>query len=926
MRLRPTLLLGVGEGGVEVCLHLIRRLKQAGWAPPICRFLLVDRPPLEPRLEALRGQEGPRVTVEWQEVPFSPSPPRRPLGEEGAPYALPFYERLRRIYAQITDLPLLQRLEAQGHRLDTHNADVFLVAALDDGVGSSCFLDVAFLVRASLQDLALDERLHGFLLLPPAFETSPERDARAYAALKELDFLMERSSFSRAYGPALEVRVARRPFDTCFLFDATNERGQSLAAREDLHRLLAEILFVWLTSPLGEALEATLLPLRVPPRFAEGKMGAYGSLGLAGVWFPSRLLQALFARRWGREMLQEMLQEAPEAEAAAEETWRRFLHAWPWWGEEPETLLVLLAAEEQGKSLLLPPAPPPLEGVAPEGWIGVLDRHYSLAEEGEPQGLPEAVTANLQRLSIDLEQSLRQEVRALLDGPMPGPVEAAERWLRRVQEQGERLQTFWKERWQEARRQVGHWSQEREKRRRALAQAIARQPTPMRILGRLWLGWGLGCAMLWATLEALVQRGWLLGPPTLVALFDAGGEVPQTLLLGLLWTLAFLVHGLLWTQAHRRPLTHCRDAYLEGLQNFLRFRLEERLSQAALLLLERFQSSLARSRETLGLFRQRLEKVAEELEAEEKALQEKGARLPFATAEWAVKPEEWEGLYQRWAAERAGPRQAAVERLGPVHQWGRYTSQELKEALVQGGLAWWEALWPEDVEAFLAQSLGPSQWLERVEGWYRAASPLLRFSTVHVRGEGETLSRAWLGMPNPASSLLKERVQGYHGQMEVVASGDAEWIRCLRLHSQLPLYALLPMLRYRQAYERRGFPHLQELPDPFPKGLLVQESPWHLWLVVGVGLGVVSWDEEGFTFLWESFPLRLGRDTPESLEYLRTHPEVAEGLYEAVQERIQRLGPEAVRQRLETFQREAPLSQASRESLQWFLAQLEEVA
>lgn len=108
--------------------------------------------------------------------------------------------------------------------------DVYLFAGLSGGTGGGCFLDVCYLVQKAAEAQGLDARIMGYFFLPEVMDSNPEihnphavidNNANGYAALKELDYLMNlrdnHDRFVQDYGNGVFVSSNRPPVDLCHL-------------------------------------------------------------------------------------------------------------------------------------------------------------------------------------------------------------------------------------------------------------------------------------------------------------------------------------------------------------------------------------------------------------------------------------------------------------------------------------------------------------------------------------------------------------------------------------------------------------------------------------------------------------------------------------------------------------------------------------
>ena len=118
--------------------------------------------------------------------------------------------------------------------------DVYVFAGLSGGTGSGCFIDTCYIIRQALQERGLGGKgnIMGFFFLPDVVTSKPEvaantasvshNNANGYAALKELDYLMNLQDaqdwFSQDYG-SFSIRTQKPPVDVCHLLSAQKADG-----------------------------------------------------------------------------------------------------------------------------------------------------------------------------------------------------------------------------------------------------------------------------------------------------------------------------------------------------------------------------------------------------------------------------------------------------------------------------------------------------------------------------------------------------------------------------------------------------------------------------------------------------------------------------------------------------------------------------
>ena len=120
--------------------------------------------------------------------------------------------------------------------------NIFVLTSLSGGTGSGCFLDVCYIVRDVMKELELESEIDGLFFLPDVATANPAVAAvpavvehcfaNGYAALKELDYLMdlweEQDWFCQNYG-TFSVKTQDPPVNQCCLLSARKADGSLLA-------------------------------------------------------------------------------------------------------------------------------------------------------------------------------------------------------------------------------------------------------------------------------------------------------------------------------------------------------------------------------------------------------------------------------------------------------------------------------------------------------------------------------------------------------------------------------------------------------------------------------------------------------------------------------------------------------------------------
>lgn len=281
-RLRRTVIIGLGGTGKKALLYAKKRLVETfGEEPPLIKFLLIDTTsantdalkaylPSSEGFKEVRLKASEVLHIEARGASLLPQvhdeirewfPPKVDLkanilsgaGQIRALGRLALYANASLVYENLRDLLAL----ARDYRYERPNGEqqyiyeaysphltVALVGSLAGGTGSGIFLDVAMVLRELMKD---EDQLFGYFLLPDIYVNRPGTqnvEANAYAALKELDYLMSREdTWEYSFG-GRRIQVRKKPFDMVFLVNRQNRAGKTVNEVEQLTELLGLGLYL----------------------------------------------------------------------------------------------------------------------------------------------------------------------------------------------------------------------------------------------------------------------------------------------------------------------------------------------------------------------------------------------------------------------------------------------------------------------------------------------------------------------------------------------------------------------------------------------------------------------------------------------------------------------------------------------------------
>lgn len=312
---QPTVVVGLGEVGRRSVAYLKRRIYEIYEGPLESVMLLAITMRDDDNTDARRTAALPFDLLPREDVALSlrdahhaapllsqkfPWLPAGVVGSDGtdpdarAAARLAFMNEMTEILAPFLQENLNRLFSAPAHDamkkkgLDINpNAAVYVVAALDDPVGSGLFLDAVYLIREILRRQNVGSQTTGIFFLPESRALNETRGANVYAALKELDFHMSGNKFAQKYTTTLSVDDVLPPFSHgCFLVDTMNERQVALGERDEASAMLGEWLFQAALTPCKPHLDGAINAASGQAQNVQRRMAAYGSLGLAGFILP----------------------------------------------------------------------------------------------------------------------------------------------------------------------------------------------------------------------------------------------------------------------------------------------------------------------------------------------------------------------------------------------------------------------------------------------------------------------------------------------------------------------------------------------------------------------------------------------------------------------------------------------------------------
>ena len=328
VKIQQTIIIGLGSSGKITLEHLKRRMDQAYGELPGIKLLALDVP----------SQAGIELEASETETVLSPteliylpvndlnSSPK--LAAASNPWLSssvleqgPGWQDTRAAYRVafgIHAAGIVNFLEYHLHQLDTvdshdamankgfeiiseHEASLIILAGLEDPTGSALLVDMAYLVEYLIRRKGLQFSSTAILTMPSLVPAKAADEARAYAALKELDSYLNGRKYQETFAN-LTIEFDLPPFNKgCYLIDSRNEKNVALRSQDEVHTLVAEWLFRTIFTSLKTRIDGFVSDRN--PLLSSGHLAAYSSLGYAAYVLPIDLLVDWCASSLGSELI-----------------------------------------------------------------------------------------------------------------------------------------------------------------------------------------------------------------------------------------------------------------------------------------------------------------------------------------------------------------------------------------------------------------------------------------------------------------------------------------------------------------------------------------------------------------------------------------------------------------------------------------------
>jgi len=455
--MRPTLLIGVGGTGQKVLVQLKARfIRNYGQVPTAVEFLCFDtdqsaeqtqvngqivRLTSDTELINIGGIQtaniirnldkyqaiGAWITEDKERIPTSAiqmgAKQVRPLGRLSLFWHVETITRkLQSSVQRLTDLKL---------SFDKKGINVFIISSVCGGTGSGSIIDMAYLTRNVIDKAGIDSEfcyINGVLGLPSVFPNVDKTgiESNAYATLTELDYFIQNGEWTIDYGnprvPTFSFSGIR-PFNICYLIDARNEQGQGLSGLDEIAPMLAEAVYLQISSQVGNANNSAFDNVRVLTGSTiyhdEGKEKptAYSSLGTTSLVFPVTKIIDICAHRLGHDLIQEELLKKDVTPSKADAAVNSFMQANQL---DPEGLLGQIARDAKNNVMRITLDPRKLDQFKENDMAGATMAYLTKAENTVDNEFFLALDSNKKLLSERLAVALDTEINRLADDPIGG--------------------------------------------------------------------------------------------------------------------------------------------------------------------------------------------------------------------------------------------------------------------------------------------------------------------------------------------------------------------------------------------------------------------------------------------------------------------------------------------------------------------------
>lgn len=871
VNIQQTIIVGLGPVGRAVLEHFKRRTLQVYGELPALKLLALDVP--QPSHTVMGGAAATPVEsllspTEIIELPLDDviDAPQRAkniypwLPERVITYGPEWYQTraASRLALHMQFKDLYNFLEYHFHQLSTvevrdemrdkgfditterNEASLIIISALGEPVGSGLLLDVAYMVRHLYGRVGIQTASTAVLFMPPMAPSDPTAEACAYAALKELNAVMDHQVYTCRY-PDLTIESDVPPFNRgCFLVDTRNEKGLTLRNQEEAIHLVGEWLFRTILTPIkariDEFLDVQGTEVRIQDRVA-----AFSSLGLATYMLPVDDLVEWNANRLSNEIIVEhFIKGESFAKVSARLTdFYNNNHL------RPDNLMGdKLRLGSDGKPIKMSNDYISRLKTVPHNQItaAVQATVAAIGREMLP-GLKRQIEQNAKNLLEEINESIEQEIASILKEWPSGGLSLASQFTVRLRDDSARFSEALRRReaaFQGQNQQlVNHLNQLGP----ALKNAVDSIPSIpiilLTLLGGLLAPLILSSIWIWKGMASTGSLGSILA------------------LLAILGIWAFFLISTVFAYIRTvNEIDEIRDQYVTRLNGRFETELNLALVQSASTLYPDVTNIATSNLERLDTFTGDLNRLVRTFKNRLETTPLCGER-DFASQRSVLTSDLIDELYSRFL----GPGQSEarltplIERSGSLVEWRNYSQEDVEARLLSYGRQVFEGMHELRVEDLLNRQLTSRSVAEaRIRELQDKAAPLWTYDPFILGQTYSLADQTFLGMETVAATDLKQQFERVNPSTAFEATGDRHSLIVTILRQGMPLFGLRRMREFRQHYldslrSRRQPLHLDEamglIRDIMPSTIERIELDPSTTFAVGLALELFKQQEDG---------------------------------------------------------------------------------
>lgn len=741
-------------------------------------------------------------------------------------------------FQRLNNLTTQEAMGKKGFTISTERAEVSLVVAgaVGEIAGSALLLDATYMVISIFRRAGMQIGTTGLLFVPPVVPSSPEQEAIAYAALKEINQAIETQQSPVTLPGRLGV-ITTPPFNRgCFVIDNRNERNLGLTSQDEVIDLAANWIFRIMLTPLKGRIEDFGGDQYI--NRSRNRTTAYGALGLATYVLPVYELIDWCANRLGNEILMSEVLDSSLFRNASNRLIDFYninqLRPDPLreqkLGVGRDHLAIRKSADVLGR----------IRGLSTQEYSALPGQFKAISRLVSGQDLPE-VTRQIQKNALSVQKNfqttLQDEVTQILQLWPKGGLSLAMQFTQRLQRDFQQFAETLNRREKTVRAKNVHQVEVVKAQARTLDRVVACMPElPVLIasgVGTLAAA-SLFSIWMWQAREAL-------------------GTGLAVVFLLLLW---FLILGGAVYAYHTvmNEIEEVRDKCIHELETYYQGEVDVRVIQEARQLYPELSQTAQDQIDRLGELQTVVRSAAACMKPRLNPEPMCGV-YGFALQTSVLTPEIMDGLYTRTIGAGGSEAQLApmLNNTGNIDSWMRRTAEEIEAQVLDFCRKVFDGMKAQRVEQLLREQLPTTDLKERkVDELYNKAAPLLLIDTFQLGPEAGSGLQTFVGMERDESEFRTPFVD-INPSTIVESTGDPYCMLVTSIRRGLPLFALRRLGEFQKHYMEtindNGHPlHLEDevalAPDLVPLFGDHDEIDSALSFAVGRALGFVRQNPE----------------------------------------------------------------------------------